>query len=32
MKKGDFDLVCRGNWLDNQKTLKDYKFDKKPTF
>ncbi|CAD8161453.1 unnamed protein product [Paramecium pentaurelia] len=32
VKRNEIDVVYRGTWLDNQKSLKDYKFDKKPTF
>ncbi|CAD8080232.1 unnamed protein product [Paramecium sonneborni] len=32
VKRNEIDVVYRGNWLDNSKSLKDYKFDKKPTF
>ncbi|CAD8081645.1 unnamed protein product [Paramecium sonneborni] len=32
VKRNEIDIVYRGTWLDNSKSLKDYKFDKKPTF
>lgn len=31
MKAEDFDVVNRGNWLEDHKTLKDYSFENKLT-
>jgi hypothetical protein len=31
MKPEEFDIVNRGNWLTDNKILKDYKFDNKLT-
>jgi hypothetical protein len=31
VRGNEIDLVYRGTWLENAKSLKDYKFDKKPT-